>query len=136
MLGTVARYAGAILILGLGLARGAGGVLLLARGAAAAGLSASPAASRLMGLGLVAVGGLCLVAGVALLLSRRWAVRLALAALTAFIADGLANGAVLFGAPRPAGVAVNLAVAALIASLVVPGRSTPPEPPGGNGIMA
>lgn len=116
------RAAG-ILLVALGIARGFGGTLLLLHGSAHdPAIAAAPAVVSSVGWGLVAVGILALVGGVAVLLVRPGAVVLGGVAIVAFLIDGALNGWLLFGSPRPVGTALNLAAAALIAGLLLAGR--------------
>ena len=119
----IAAVAGSILILLLGAARGFGGLVLLTPMRGSIGqTAASPAELTVLGIGLVAVGFLCIWAGVSVLRRRSSGVPLGLVALAAFVTGGIANGTALYGAPQPAGIAVNLAVAAVIAVLLLLGR--------------
>jgi hypothetical protein len=112
-----------VLLVALGIARGFGGTLLLLHGSAPdPAIAAAPAVVSGVGWGLVAIGILALVGGVAALLVRPAAVVLGPVAIVAFLIDGALNGWLLFGGPQPVGTALNLAVAALIAGLLVAGR--------------
>lgn len=119
-----ALFAGGALMLLLGLARGAGGVVLLLRGAAAdPGIQARGSIVAVLGA-LLAVLGIGLVAAAVGVLrrSRRawlWGLYLVLA----FVADGALNGYVLYGRPGDAGTAVNALAAALILLGLVRGRA-------------
>jgi hypothetical protein len=115
------KVAATLLIL-LSVARGGGAVALLA----GAGRDVAPAADR--GTVLVAASGLAVVAllagvaAVGLFLRRTRFWWLGIAATAAFVAGGIANGYLLFGAPRAAGLLGNVLAAALIVAALVRGR--------------
>lgn len=105
----------AVLLLLLALARGAGGLALLSRSEAALSVTnASAHATTWVALGLLAVAILALFSGIWLLLGRAGARAMSVLTLVLFVAGGAANGLVLFGAPKPQGVLLNLAYAALV----------------------
>jgi hypothetical protein len=115
--------AGGVLLVALGIARGLGGTLLLLHGSVTdRAITAPPGVVSGVGCGLVAVGVLALAAGTAALLRRRGSILLGIAAIAAFLIDGVLNGWLLFGSPRWIGAAVNLAVGALIAGMLLAGR--------------
>ena len=117
------RWTATVLLAVLGLARGGGGVLLLSGGAGTAGAAARPDAPvGWIGGGLIVVGALCLAAGVVSLQGSRAALWLGTAALGAFVVGGLANGTLLYGSPRLAGVAGNLLYALLTWAALWRGR--------------
>lgn len=106
------RWIAVALLLLLGLARGAGGVLVLAAGSAVAGPgSRTDAPSWLIGGSLILVGMLCLVGSVLLVQRSPSGFWVALAALVAFVLGGILNGVLLYGSPRPMGVLGNTAYA-------------------------
>jgi hypothetical protein len=102
----VARRLAALLLLALGCARGIGGAVVLDR---------EPVA---MAIGLLAVGILCLVAGILVWRAHRAAPRVVLVALVAFLAGGFVNGTVLYGKPRVAGLLGNLIYAVVVTALL------------------
>lgn len=113
----------AILLLLLGLARGAGGVVLAVQGPATVdSLRVTLPTARLLGAGLIAVAALAIVAAASLLRQKPGALRLTLGVLLLFLLDGALNGSLLFGRPDDAGSLVNLAAAAIIGALAVAGR--------------
>jgi len=119
----VASSVGAVLLILLGAARGFGGlVLLLPAGAEIRAAAASPGRLTMLGLGLVVVACLCIGSGVSVMRRRPVGVPLGLVALAAFVVGGAANGVALYGALQPAGLAVNLIVAAVIAALLLVGK--------------
>jgi len=123
-----ARIAGATLLLLLGLARGFGGVMLLVRGPALVPVTrATRDETNLLALGLFVVAYLAIWAGLAAFFRRSYSVRLAYVAVVLFVAGGVLNGLVLYGSPRPAGVAGNVAVALVIALLAFAGRRSIPR---------
>ncbi len=126
---TPSRWLAAILLAGLGLARGAGGVFML-RGGAAAGLGSRPdAPAWLIGAGLVLVGLLCLVASGLTLRRARSALWTGVAGLVLFVAGGLMNGTLLYGSPRMAGTVANVvyALVTFAALWLATGRSAAPR---------
>lgn len=113
-------FVAAALLVFLALARGGGAAALLAGGRATLpGTNATHGAMVWVALGLLLVAGLaCLSAGW-LLLGRRGAVTMCLVTLAVFIAGGLANGVILFGAPKAQGVLLNLGYAAAVTAAVL-----------------
>jgi hypothetical protein len=106
------RLLATLLLATLGLARGAGGVLLLT---GASGLE--PGVVRNAGLvaaSLLLVSALSLLAATGVWQRRAWGVPLGIVACGVFVLGGLVNGYLLFGAARLAGILVNLAVATVI----------------------
>ena len=119
------RITSGVLLLLLGLARGAGGIALMVRGPGLVQADAvSATAATAVGVGLGVVGALCLLAGAVAVAGLRGGVVLTLVALALFVIGGLVNGTVLFGAPRIAGVVGNTLAAAVIAALAVMGRGS------------
>ncbi len=109
----------------LGLARGAGGVVLATGGAAAVESVRVPlGTARVLAAGLCLVAILALVASVQLWRTRPGATRLATGALCLFVIDGLINGQLLFGEPTDRGTLANLVAAGLIGSLLLAGRNS------------
>lgn len=107
--------AGGILMILLGLARGAGGVVLLFRGAAADPKIQAPAATvSLVGAGLLLLGLVVLIGAVGVLRGQRWGSRVGIAGSVAFVVDGAINGFLLYGNPTDRGTIANLGVAGLI----------------------
>ena len=105
----------AILMAILGLARGAGGILLLTRGAAAdPRIHASVSTVAAVGSVLLTLGAILLVAAVGVFLRRRLFWRIGFACTIAFVIDGAINGAFLYGKPGDQGTVVNVIVAGLI----------------------
>jgi hypothetical protein len=100
------RRAAAGLMVGLGVARGIGGAVLVTQDRPG------------LGLGLAAVGLLCVVAGVLVWRTHRAAPQLVLVALLAFLVGGFINGTVLYGHPRVAGVIGNLIYAVVVTVLL------------------
>jgi hypothetical protein len=102
----------------LGLARGAGGVVLGLQGSGVVDSSrvALPSA-RLLGAGLVAVAVLAIVAAVRLFRGRPGALPFVLGVLLLFVLDGALNGYLLFGQPGDSGSIVNIAAALIIGGL-------------------
>jgi hypothetical protein len=125
-----ARKVAAFLLALLGIARGAGGLLLLTRGRAAMPEAlADDVSMRVMGAGLVAVACLAWTAAWRLWHGERSGKRYMVAALALFVCGGLVNGALLFGNPTDKGTLVNLAVATVILLLALTRRSTRSTPP-------
>lgn len=126
----------ALLLLVLGIARALGGVVLATAGPAAVDTTrVTPETARLLGAGLIFVGILSGVASIGCMQRRAWGWSLAFVAIALFVADGLLNGAMLFGQPGDRGTMVNVAAAALIAVCLLRGRAAlrpvrlPPSPP-------
>jgi hypothetical protein len=114
---------GGVLLILLALARGAGGMVLLARGGAA--VEATGVASRtaaLLGAGLLVVAAAAFAAGAAVLRRHRWGWRLGITAAIAFVLDGVLNGFVLFGHPGAGGTAGNALAAGVILACLWAGR--------------
>jgi hypothetical protein len=121
---SVALRTGALLLLVLGLARAAGGVVLVVSGGSAVesqrvGLETA----RALGAGLILVGAVAVVASLGVMRCRAWGWGLGILALVLFVADGLLNGYLLFGRPGDRGTIVNVAAAALILTFLLRGRS-------------
>ena len=115
---------GAVSMLLLGLARGLGGALLLARGPDLdPDILAGAAAARAVGLGLLAVAALEIVAAIGVLRRRLWGWRLGIGATLLFVLDGLVNGTVLYGRPGDGGTVANVVAAALILGFLFGGRA-------------
>jgi hypothetical protein len=116
------QVGGTLMIL-LGLARGAGGAALLARGSAAdAAIHAGKAAVFAVGLSLALLGVLLVVAGVGVIRRRRIYWLVGAVATVAFVLGGLMNGTVLYGHPGGAGTAINVLGAAAIIACLWAGR--------------
>ncbi|MGA7613684.1 MAG: hypothetical protein WBX15_00760 [Thermoanaerobaculia bacterium] len=112
-----AKMTAGILLFLLAIARGIGGIVLLRMTSGAVSeFTASPAALRLVSGGLLLVSLVLAMSGIALLLAWRRARLLGLAALVLFVADGLVNGWVLYGAPRLSGVILNVTYALVVAA--------------------
>lgn len=115
---------GAALLVLLGLARGAGGVVLLVSGAAAdSRIAAGAAAVGVAGVLLLLISLALVVAGVGLAKVNRAFWRFGIGSLVAFVIDGAVNGAVLYGRPGVGGTVANVIVAALIALCLLAGRN-------------
>jgi hypothetical protein len=113
------------LLLVLALARGSGAIALLGRSQAALGVTTAPAyALTWVAVGLLAVAIVALAAGIWLWLGRPGARVLVVLALALFVVGGVANGLVLFGAPSPQGVVLNVAYAALTVGFMMWGSRT------------
>jgi uncharacterized membrane protein len=115
--------AGAVLMIVLGLARGAGGLFLLIQGSAAdPAIRTSQPSVMFLGTLLAALGlGLITSAVYVIRRSRRgwvWAVWL----VVTFVTDGMVNGYVFFGRPGDRGTIVNVLAAALILVCLFFGR--------------
>lgn len=118
------RTAG-LLLLVLGLARAAGGLVLATSGGEAVDSTrVSDETARLLGAGLIFVGLLSAAASVGCMLRRTWGWSLGFVAIVLFVADGLLNGTLLLGRPGDTGTIVNVIAAALIAVCLVRGRAS------------
>jgi len=108
------RLAGVLMIL-LGLARTAGGVVLLSQGAAAdPNIRASDSTCAAVGGFLLALGAGLIVSAVGVLRGRRRAWLLGIIFTVAFVVDGMVNGYLLYGRPGDQGTIVNVIAATLI----------------------
>jgi hypothetical protein len=133
------RYAlivGGVLMFLLGLARGAGGVILLIKGPAAdPGIHAGGPAVAVVALILTVLGAGLVAAAVGVLRAASRAWRWGIGLVVAFVLDGAVNGAVLYGRPGDAGTAVNVLAALLILLFLFLGRKrlnrNPHGTPGG-----
>jgi len=115
MKGRRALKLGAVLMALLGLARAAGGIILLTRGPAAdPRIHASGPTVAAIGAGLLILGTILLVAAVGVFLRRRLFWRIGIACTIAFVIDGAINGMLLYGKPGDSGTVANVIVAALI----------------------
>ena len=113
----------ALLLLLLGLARGAGGLALLSRSEAALSVTnASVHATTWVALGLLGVAILALSSSIWLLLGRPGGRAMSVLTLVLFVAGGAVNGLVLFGAPKPQGILLNFVYAAVVILFVVWGH--------------
>lgn len=116
------QAAGVMMVL-LGAARGAGGVVLVARGGAAdPKIQAAGAAVVSAGASLLLLGALLVVAGVGTFMRRRTAWVLGALATIAFVMGGAVNGTVLYGKPAVMGTAINVVAAAAIIACLLAGR--------------
>lgn len=114
---------GSVLLIILGLARGAGGLVLTVQGPAAVDSSrVSMATAKLLGLGLLVIGVLAVVAAVGVIRRRPHALGFAITVLFLFLLDGALNGYLLFGHPGDRGTAVNLVAAVTIGGLLWAGN--------------
>jgi len=113
----------AVLMILLGLARGAGGVLLLVQGRVAdpAILASSPLL-QILAAALVAIGLVEIMAAVGTLKLKRSYWLLGIVVTVLFVVDGAINGYFFYGQPGDIGTAVNLAVAFLILLTLFLGR--------------
>lgn len=126
-----ARIAGSILMILLGLARGAGGVALLVQGASAdPRIQASESAISVLGVMLVALGAALVIVAVGVIRRKAHAWFAGIGLVLAFVVDGALNGYVLYGRPGDAGTIVNGIVAALIVACLVLGRAVDTSPNG------
>lgn len=115
--------AGGILMILLGLVRGAGGLMLVMRGSAvnpaihATGpvTAVLGAVLLLLGLGLIVAGG-----GMFARPKRFWAPGIIFT--MAFLIDGAINGTLLYGRPGAGGTFANALVAILILACLLAGR--------------
>lgn len=111
-----------VLMLLLGLARSAGGIVLLSQGAAADPIiRVSDFACAVVGGVLLALGAGLIVSAIGVLRRRRRAWLLGIVLTVAFVVDGMVNGAVLYGRPGDQGTVVNVIAAALILTCLFAG---------------
>ena len=114
----------AVLMAMLGLARAAGGLVLLTRGAAAdPDIHASGSTVAAVGAVLVALGLILVAAAIGVHRRRPLFWRAGIACTIAFVIDGAINGALLYGKPGDQGTVVNVFVAAIIVAYLFRGRS-------------
>ena len=115
MKGQRALRLGAVLMALLGLARAAGGILLLTRGSAAdPRIHAGGPTVAAVGMVLLVLGSILLAAAVGVFVRRRLFWRIGIACTIAFVIDGGINGTLLYGKPGDQGTVVNVVVAAAI----------------------
>jgi hypothetical protein len=116
--------AGGILMILLGLARGAGGVTLLAKGQSTLpDIQAAPGTTKVLALVLLLIGAAEIVAGIGVIARKRRFWTFGIIATVAFVLDGAINGWLLFGRPGDRGTIMNVAAAALILLCLLRGRS-------------
>jgi hypothetical protein len=117
-----------LLLLLLGLARGAGGLVLGVQGPAVVDSSrVALSSARLLGAGLAVIAVLAVVAAIRLYRGRPQALRFTLVVLLLFVVDGALNGYLLFGRPDDGGSLVNVGAAVIIGTLAwVGGRTAGP----------
>lgn len=114
---------GGILLILLGLARGAGGLVLGIQGPGVVDSSRSgTGTAQALGLGLLAIGLLAIFAAARVLRDRPNALTFALAILLIFVLDGALNGYLLFGHPGNRGTIVNVLAALTIGVLLWTGE--------------
>jgi hypothetical protein len=107
--------AAAILLLLLGIARGAGAIILLLRGPGVVDSSrVSVPVASLLAVILLMVGIAAILSGLGLFLGKPWAWSLGFTVPFLFVLDGALNGYLLFGRPGDRGTVVNVVVALLI----------------------
>lgn len=124
MKGRVPLLLGGVMMILLGIARGAGGAILLVQGPAAdPAIQASRSAVVVLGGLLTALGVGLVGSAVGVLRRRRRAWHWGTWLVVAFVIDGLVNGYVFFGSPGDRGTIVNLVAAALILTCLFVGRS-------------
>ena len=106
-----------LLLLFLGLARGAGGLMLLLEGSPAVDSNrVSHQTATLLGIGLIAIAVGALLASAGIFQRRVWGWRLGMIVPVLFVLDGALNGYLLFGKPGDRGTIVNVVAALLIIS--------------------
>ncbi len=121
--GTGPLRAGAALLVLVGAARSLGGIILILHGRAAdPAILAGPSTVLLLGAILAAVGVLGILSGIGAWRRNRLAWIGGIGFSLLFVLDGLLNGWLLFGAPRPIGTLSNAIVVAVTLALLVPGR--------------
>ncbi len=114
---------GGVLMVLLGLARGAGGLVLLLRGAATdPNIRASASGVAGVGVALSLLGLVLIVAAVGVLRRNRRLWLVGMASTVAFVIDGAINGYVLYGRPGIGGTLANGIAAALILACLLAGR--------------
>ncbi|HEV8129069.1 MAG TPA: hypothetical protein VGQ14_05385 [Candidatus Eisenbacteria bacterium] len=119
----VALRTAALLLLVLGVARGAGGFLLAIWASHPADtFRVGRDVMLALGAGLIAMAVTAVVASIGLMRCRVWGWALGFLAIVFFVADGLVNGYLLFGRPGDRGTMVNAAAAALILFCLLRGR--------------
>lgn len=114
---------GGVLMALLGLARGAGGLVLLTRGAAAdPNIQGTGVAIKVVGALLVLLGAALVVAAAGIIrrLTSFWLA--GMICTVAFVVDGAINGYLLYGRPGDRGTVINAGVAALILACLLAGK--------------
>jgi hypothetical protein len=120
---SVALRTAALLLLVLGVARGAGGLLLAIWGTNPAdAFRVGRDVMLAIGAGLLGVAVIAVIASIGLMRCRVWGWILGVFAIVLFVADGLVNGYLLFGRPGDRGTMVNAAAAVLILFCLLRGR--------------
>jgi hypothetical protein len=115
--------AGGALMLLLGLARGAGGLVLLVRGPSTdPAIGAGTAAVAVVGTFLLLLGIALVTSAIGVLRRSRTAWWAGIACTIAFVIDGAINGTLLYGRAGDRGTIANLAAAAVILACLVSGR--------------
>lgn len=113
---------GAVLMILLGLARSAGGLVLLSQGAGTdPDIRASDATCTAAGGFLLALGAGLIVSAVGVLRRHRRSWLLGIVLTVAFVVDGAVNGYFLYGRPGDQGTVVNVFAAALILTCLFAG---------------
>lgn len=134
---TLVLRVGAVLLLLLSLARGAGGIVLILQGQdAVPDAKATDAALIAIGAGLLAVAVLGIFAALQIFRRNEGFFRIGVIALAAFVVDGLVNGMLLFGQPTDSGTLANVVAAALILGCLLLGRAGTPRARGGRRYAA
>ncbi len=114
---------GGVLMILLGLARGAGGISLMVQGEnTLPNIIANTRTIRALAIGLVLIGLLELISAIGVLLLKRSFWILGIMTTILFVIDGALNGYLLFGKPGDQGTIVNCIVAILIISCLLIGR--------------
>lgn len=123
MNGRAALIVGAVLMILLGIARGAGGIVLLVQGPSTdPRIRATEATVAVLGVVLVLLGAAIVATGLGVLRRNRRAWAWGIWLVIAFVIDGAINGYVFFGRPGEQGTVGNLVAAALIVSSLLLGR--------------
>lgn len=115
---------GGILMMLLGLARGAGGLVLLVRGPAAdSKIVATSSTAGVLGAMLLVLGLALVAAAIGVLRRQRLYWLIGILCTVLFVVDGAINGALLYGSPGAGGTAVNVLAAALILVCLFVGKT-------------
>ncbi len=115
----ISGWAAAVLMILLGLLRSIGGaVLLIKKNLADPLIISSPRNAIFCGIGLLAIGIAEIISAAGIIAGKKIFLIAGILFTLIFVADGMINGYVLYGAPMDKGTIMNISAAVIIISLL------------------